>query len=498
MNDFGLFLNGINPVLFIVVPLGFAFGIPLLGMISKKIVKWVPVFVYSFVLVGALSNIPDVLDKPIIIQIGGFVPPFGINLVAGPVGILFSALIAFAGLMVSIYAVVYIKEGPEVRYHILYLLLLTGAMGVVLTGDIFNLFVFFEILCISSYTLVGYFGNKSGIESAVKYLIQGAIGSSLLLIGIGLLYGLFGTLNMADLARQISSADPVTVFIPMALMITGLGVEAALFPLNAWLPDAHSSAPSSISAILSGIAIEVGLYAVIRILFTIFGISDFIMFFVFLGVLTLLIGEMCAFSQNNIKRMLAYSSIGQIGLMVFAFAIATSHAVAGGLFQMISHTLGKGLLFMAAGYMIIRSGSMKTASFEGMGKRMPLTCVAFTIGAFSIVGLPPFIGFPSKFLIIQSALAKGTVLFTILTGLVLMGTVIEGAYFFRIVQVIYFKKGNGDSERNEAPIAALIPMFLFTAVIIIIGIYPKFVLGILDSAASELLNQIDYIRSVLG
>jgi formate hydrogenlyase subunit 3/multisubunit Na+/H+ antiporter MnhD subunit len=165
---------------------------------------------------------------------------------------------------------------------------------------------------------------------------------------------------------------------------------------------------------------------------------------------------------------------------------------------MISHTLGKGLLFMAAGFMIIRSGSMEIPSFEGMGKRMPLTCLFFTIGAFSLVGLPPFIGFPSKFLIVQSALAKGTVMFTVLTGLVLLATVIEAAYFFRTVQILYFKKGDGDSVRNEAPVAAFIPMFVLAVLIIVIGVNPKLVMGILDSASSELLNQIDYIRSVLG
>ncbi|GAG46725.1 unnamed protein product, partial [marine sediment metagenome] len=229
-------------------------------------VKWVPVAGFLFNLIVALTILPNVLKHPINVKIAGFSPPFGINLVAGPVGMLFAILIALTGLLVAIYALKYINKGAENNYHILYLLLLTGATGVVLTGDIFNLFVFFEILCISSYALVAYFGDRAGIESAVKYLIQGSIGSSLLLIGIALFYGQFGTLNMADLARQIVSSSDPSVFVPMVLMVTGLGVEAAIFPLNAWLPDAHSSAPSSISAILSGIAIEVGLYAVVRVL----------------------------------------------------------------------------------------------------------------------------------------------------------------------------------------------------------------------------------------
>jgi proton-translocating NADH-quinone oxidoreductase chain N len=488
----------VNPVLLIAVPLGLAFAILLLPMFSKGAAKFVPPLAFSFNLILSLILLPTVRENPMVISIGGFQPPFCINLVAGPIGVLFSAIISFVGLLVSIYSVEYIKEGATEKYHMLYLLLLTGATGVVLTGDIFNLYVFFEILCISSYCLVAYTGNKAGIESAVKYLIQGAIGSSLLLIGVGLLYGLFGTLNMADIAQNIKSVSPVSIFVPMVLIVTGLGVEAAIFPLNAWLPDAHSSAPSSISAILSGIAIEVGLYAVARVIFTIFGASSIFLFLALLGILTLLVGEMCAFSQNNIKRMLAYSSIGQIGLILFALAIATSYGVTGGLFQLVSHTSAKALLFLATGYMIYRAGSMEISALEGMGRKMPLTCLAFTIGAFSLVGLPPFIGFPSKFLVVRAALATKETYFSVLIGLALLGTVIEGAYFFRVVQVLYFKTGKTNPEEKEAPIAALIPMFIFVALIVVVGVYPKLVMGVLNSAASELLNRLDYIRNVLG
>jgi len=282
------------------------------------------------------------------------------------------------------------------------------------------------------------------------------------------------------------------------LIVTGLGVEAAIFPLNAWLPDAHSSAPSSISAILSGIAIEVGIYAVVRVIFTIFGAQSFLLFLALLGILTLLVGEMCAFSQNNIKRMLAYSSIGQIGLILFALALATSYGVTGGLFQLVSHTLSKALLFLAAGYMIYRAGSMEISALEGMGRKMPLTCLAFTIGAFSLVGLPPFIGFPSKFLIVRAVLATKEIIFVTFLGLALLGTVIEGAYFFRVVQVLYFKGEKNNLGSKEAPVTALLPMFVIVALIIVIGIYPKLVTDVLSSAASELLNRLDYIRNVLG
>ena len=487
----------VNPVLLIVVPLALAFAVPLFGLISKKIVKILPVVALLFNLIVSVMLLPKVMEQPIHVFIGGFSPPFCINLVAGPIGILFSVLIALVGLLVSIYALGYIKEGAIEKYHTLYLLLITGATGAVLTGDIFNLFVFFEIHCISSYSLVAYLGNKAGIESAVKYLLQGALGSSLILLGIGLLYAKYGTLNMADLAGNIHSIKSFSNFLPFILLVTGFGVEAAIFPLNAWLPDAHSSAPSSISAILSGIAIEVGLYAVVRVVFTIFGASSFLVFLLFLGVLTLLIGEMSAFSQNNIKRMFAYSSIGQIGLILFALSIATPYGVSAGFFQLISHTLAKALLFLAVGYMIYRTGSMDISSLEGMGKKMPYTSLAFTIGALSLVGMPPFIGFPSKFMIIRAALLKQETLVTVLVVLVLVATVIEGAYFFRVIQAIYFRGGKSEIKRERAPLSALIPLFIFVGLIVVIGVYPKLLTNFLDSTASELLNRLDYIKGVI-
>jgi proton-translocating NADH-quinone oxidoreductase chain N len=485
-------------VLLIVVPLGLAFALPLLGFISKRVSGFVPVIGMLFNLVISLLLLPVVLQKPEVVSIGGFPPPFSINLVAGPLGVGLSALIALVGLAVSIYAIGYIREGAQEKYHVLYLLLLTGATGAVLTGDIFNLFVFYEILCISSYALVAYLGDRSGIEAAVKYLIQGSVGSGLILIGIAILYGLFGTLNMAQIAQNINSVSSLSVFVPLVLLITGFGVEAAVFPLNAWLPDAHSSAPSSISAILSGIAIKVGIYAVARVIFTISGASNIFHFLLLLGLITLLVGEMSAFKQNNIKRMLAYSSMGQVGLIVFAFGIGTSAGIAGGLFQIVSHALAKSALFLAVGYMIYRTGSMAISSMNGIGKRMPFVSFACVIAAFSLVGLPPFAGFPSKFLIVRAALAQGDVLFTVLIGIVLVGTVIEGAYFFRVVQALYFRDSNKNARLEKAPASAAVPILVLLVLIVAFGIYPDFLMPLLNSAASELLDKAGYIKGVLG
>jgi len=488
----------VNPSLLIGLPLAFAFSIPLFGLVSKRIEKYIPIIALLINVVISSMLIPQILKRPIAVSIGGWSPPFCINLVVGPLGILLATLISGIGFLVSIYAVSYIKEEPTEKYHILFLLLMVGAIGIVLTGDIFNLFVFFEILCISSYALVAYNKDKGGTEAAMKYLIQGSVGSSFILIGVALLYGFFGTLNMADIASRITSANPAYLFITLAFLITGFGIEAAIFPLNAWLPDAHSSAPSSISAILSGIAIKTGVYGVARMVYTMFNAHSILLFIAFLGLLTLLIGEMCAFRQDDIKRLLAYSSIGQIGLIVFALGIATSLGVFASLFQMVSHALAKALLFLAAGYMIYRVGSKSIASLNGLSKKMPLTSFAFTIGSFSLIGLPPFAGFISKFLIVYAAIQVKKPIFLAFIAIALIATIIEAGYFFKIVQNLYFKEGKSIDKITESSGYILIPIAILAILIIAIGVHPQFITSLLKGAAKELLERAEYIGWVLG
>ncbi|KPK66421.1 MAG: hypothetical protein AMK73_00120 [Planctomycetes bacterium SM23_32] len=491
----------VSPILLIAVPLGLAFITPLLGLARKGAPRYVPAVAMLFNLLVSVSLLPDALRAPIVVRTAGWAPPFSIHLVAGPLGLLLSSLIALIGLLVAVYGMDYIREGATTRYHVLSILILVGATGVVLTGDVFNLFVFFEILCISSYALVAYWGDSASVEAGAKYLIQGAIGSSFVLIGIGLLYGAFGALSMADIAANVSSVSSFRLFVSLAFLITGFGVEAAVFPLNAWLPDAHSSAPSSISAILSGIAIKAGIYAVARVVYTIYGAQSILPFVALLSVATLLIGEMCAFSQNDIKRLLAYSSIGQMGLIVFGLAMASATGVSAALFVVISHALAKALLFLASGYMILRTGSREVSSLNGMGTRMPLTSLCFTVGAFSLVGLPPFVGFASKFMIVRAALETADTFFVVLLAIALIGTVIEGAYFLRIVQGLYFKPAPQQAReetRKEPPLSALVPVGVLAALIVAVGLYPGLVERALGAAANDLLDRDSYVQNVMG
>lgn len=485
--------------LLIALPFLGAFLIPLVGLASKRASHYIPAAVMLTNLGISLALLPQVLRAPIVISISGWTAPLAINFVVGPLGLGLAILISFVGFLVSVYGIGYIHEEPKEKYHMLVLTLLSGATGMVLTGDIFNLFVFFEILSLSSYALTGYNRDRGGTEAAMKYLIQGSIGSAFILIGIALLYGMFGTLNMADIAAHVAGADPTFLFMALSLLIVGFGVEAAIFPLNAWLPDAHSSAPSSVSAILSGIAIETGAYAVARIVYTIFDSHGIMLVLAVLGVITLLLGEMSAFRQrDDIKRLLAYSSIGQMGLIMLAFGMASDAGVFAALFQLLSHTLAKGLLFLAVGYMIYRVGSKRIAAFSGLGRKMPITGTMIAIAVLSLVGVPPFAGFMSKFAVIRAGLALHDAAYTGLVVMVLLATVIEVGYFMRLLQFMFFTEAEGEEAVKELPLSALIPITILAALIIAIGVYPHMISGLLQQAANGLVQRSEYIKLVLG
>ncbi len=484
--------------LLVALPFLGAFLIPLVGMGSKRIAYSIPAIVLLADLGIALSLLPQALRAPIVVSISGWAPPLSINLYVGPLGLGLAILISLLGFLVAVYGMGYIHAEPKEKYHMLVLTLITGAIGMVLTGDIFNLFVFFEILSLSSYALTGYNRDRTGTEAAVKYLIQGSIGSAFILIGIALLYGALGTLNMADLAARITAGDPMTMFLALSFLLVGFGIEAAISPLNAWLPDAHSSAPSSVSAILSGIAIETGAYAVARIVYTVFPGQGIMFVLAIIGIVTLLMGEMAAFHQHDdVKRMLAYSSIGQMGLIVFAFGMASQAGAFAALFQLVSHTLAKGLLFLAVGYMIYRVGSRRISAFAGLGRRMPMTGTMVAIAVLSLIGVPPFTGFMSKLAVVRAGLMQHSAVYTGMVVLVLVATMIEVGYLLRFLQVLFFAVPETD-EVAELPLSAALPIAILAALIIAIGIYPQMITGLLHQAAAGLVERAAYIKSVLG
>jgi proton-translocating NADH-quinone oxidoreductase chain N len=454
----------VDPILLILIPLFTAFLINLVNIKWSGLASSLAFLALLADTAIAVVLLPDVLQAPVEVLIAGIRAPLGINLVVSPLALMMSLIILGTSLLVSVYSFSYIRDDRKGMYAGLFLLLVTGSLGMVLTGDIFNLFVFFEILCISSYILVAYQRDSHALEAAIKYLVLGSTGSIFLLVSIALIYGGLGTLNLADIAGRIGELAPGTRIAAVVFFTVGIGVEAAVFPLNAWLPDAHSSAPAPISAVLSGFVIEIALIIMVKLIYSVFAVPALLGLLAVLGVATLLIGEFAAYRQENIKRMLAFSSVGQIGLILFALSLGTEAASRGALLQVLNHAAAKSVLFLISGYFILRTGSYSISDYRGIARRMPVSTFLFFFGVLSLVGVPPFFGFFSKFTIVMAAVGSGSLLSAILTGFVLLGTVIEAVYFVRVLQVFYDRGGEGvavSAARMEAPAAALLPILLF-------------------------------------
>lgn len=433
----------VSPMILIALPLATAFLIVLIG--SRVAARWLALAAVALLTGLAPFWFADILrNGPMSIVLADVLPPLGIAFGLDALSAGFVLLIAVSGLLVLLYSVPYIPhagqfEGAkkaETRYYALFLLLLAGSFGLVMTKDIFNLFVFFEILCISSYILVAYSQEERSLEAGIKYMILGSIGSAFMLVAIGLSYRVAGSLAMSDIGLALAAAPHGYALLVAVLFTLGFGIEAAIFPLNTWLPDAHSSAPSSISAVLSGFVIEVALVVLVRIGITVFGT----LMEPALGVLALagvVVGELAALGQKELKRTLAFSSIGQVGIMLFAFSLGTQSGDWAGLGQLLMHAGAKSALFLVSGYFILRTGSHEIESYRGLARRMPAAAAFFSLAALSLVGMPPFFGFFTKFRIIEVAAAARSALGYAGIVVILFGTVIEAVYLFRIVRVLY-------------------------------------------------------------
>ena len=484
-----------DPVLMIALPLLAAFLIPILNRISKEIPKYVPVLILGLNLYESIMLLPYSMVKPVIVVIAGWGPPMGINLTIGPLGNVLAVIISLVGFVVAIYNVKFVLEEPREKYYMLYLLLITGATGVVLTGDIFNMFVFLEITSISAYALTAFIRDRNGAEAAFKYILIGGISSTMILLGIAIIYTYTGTLNLADIAQKIQYIDPKIALAAMILLIVGFGVESEIFPLNGWAPDAYSQAPTPVGAVFGGIVVKAGVYGLARMLYTIFNFEGVFYFLMIMGLITLLMAEMSAMRQSQIKRMLAFSSIGQMGLVLIALGLATERGVEGALFQMLNHALIKPLLFLSAGYLVYYSGSKNIEDLDGMGRRKPFLAFFFAFGAFAIMGLPPLNGFWSKMIIISETIRNG---FVVIAALALVGSVIEAVYYLRVVGRLYFKKHHDGQQEKYVGGSAILAMSILVVLAIVIGLYPDLVLHYLKPAAEELVNKTLYIQSVFA
>ena len=488
-----------TPVLFIAIPLLAAFLIPLLGMIWKELVRIVPGLVLAYMLILSISLFNSVLENgPIVEIIAGWAPPIGINLVFSAFSGFLVTLMSFLGFIIWIYSYRFQRNvdfEPSKKYFILLLMMVTGSIGIVLTGDIFNLFVFIEIVGITGYALAAFYTGRNSAEASFKYLLMGSLASTFLLLAIMIIYTQLGTLNMADIASKIHLMDPTYKVVAIIFFIAAIGIEAEIFPLNGWAPDVYTEAPGPVGAAFSGIVVKAAVYAAVRMVYTLFDVSGTYDFLLIIGLITLIVAETSALRQDKLKRMLAFSSIGQMGLVLVAFGIGTLEGIYAALFLMLNHAITKSLLFLSGSYLVFNSKEKYIKEVNGLGKFMPITSFLFALGSFAIVGLPPFAGFWSKLSVLTAAADSNLIL---IIALILIVSVIEVVYYFRVVNRIYFFKKQESVTPQRPTVHALLAMVVLGAIILIIGFYPDSVTEILHKASADLMDKTKYINDVLS
>ncbi|MGM0397899.1 MAG: monovalent cation/H+ antiporter subunit D family protein [Halobacteriota archaeon] len=441
-------------VLLVAFPIVAALVPIVLGLLSDRTGWVVAAFISVVQAALALTVFRQVqATGPFSYEVGGFAPPFGIELIADGVSAPLLVLIAVTTLGVVGYAH---RIGPhENEFYSELMLLMTGLSGLVATGDVFNLYVFLEITGLATYALVASGRSPEAALASLKYLLIGTIGASLYLFGVGYLYLATGTLNMADLSSSLASVGYGTplVLTGFGLIVVGLSVKVALFPLHTWQPDAYAESPHAVSAYIAALVSTAAAYALFRLLYAVFTVDFFAAvpfaqdMLVLLASVSVVVGAVLAVMQSDLKRMLAYSSVSQFGIVVAALAIANETAILGSLVHLVGHAVMKAGLFLAVGVLATSLGARTVDEYAGIGYRAPVTSGAFAVLAFSLVGVPPAIGFAGKWTILLGAVEAGA---WALTAVIVTSTLLTLAYFGRLVEKMYFTEPAADAAESVA------------------------------------------------
>jgi multicomponent Na+:H+ antiporter subunit D len=431
-------------------------------------------------------------------ELGGWAAPWGIeyriDLLNG--WLLFIVSLSSTASLIAAHTSISreIAADKQLYFYVAWLLCLAGLLGILATGDAFNIFVFLEISSLSTYTLISLGQKRQALWAAFRYLIMGTIGATFILIGIGFMYMMTGTLNLADLAERLPDASSShTVFAAYAFIVVGIGLKLALFPLHFWLPNAYTYAPSIVTAFLAASSTKVAIYLLIRFSYTVFGgdlrsaglpLPDIL---IGLGIIAVFAASTTAIYQADIKRAIAYSSIGQIGYMVVGLGIGGLLGLQATLLHLFNHALMKSALFLSLAAMALRLGSTQLADLHGLGKRMPITAFSFVVGGLSLIGVPLTVGFISKWYLVTAAIADGR---WPLALLVVLGSLLAIAYIWRVVEAMYFKAAPTGSATGEAPLLVLLPLWLMITANLYFGIDTRLPLAITADAARSLLEAV--------
>lgn len=426
--------------------------------------------------------------------IGNWPPPFGIELVIDRLNAYVALLVACVALAAMLYARAGVaKELPEQVQHLFYsclLLLLCGLFGMIVTGDAFNVFVFLEISSLATYALIAMGPDRRALTAAYRYLVMGTIGGTFVLIGIGFLYAATGTLNMADLATRLAPIrGSRTVLAAAAFITVGFGMKLALFPLHGWLPNAYSYAPSVVSALVAGTGTKVAVYMLVRFHISVFGtnfsygrapVADAALW---LGIAGLLVCSFVAVRQQETKRLLAYSSVAQVGYILIGIGIGSSLGLTAAFAHLFNHAVIKAGLFLALGALMLGHSGYRIEKLAGLGRQLPWTGAAFTVCLMGLLGLPLTAGFVSKWYLLEAALEAGQ---PVVIGAVLLASLLGVIYCWRLVEVMYFQPA-ADGPAKE-PWGMLIPAWLLAGATVFFGINTEWTVTLAQGIAESMVN----------
>ena len=483
------------PVLLVVVPLVAA---PIAALLNRPRLSWaVAVAATLWALYAALELLSQTMAAgEIHYELGGWAAPYGIEYVVDPVNAWVVVIVSLIGALVAPYARVSVeREITEDRIPLFYaafILCLTGLLGIAVTGDVFNVFVFLEISSLSAYALIALGSDRRALTASFQYLIMGSVGATFIVIGIGLMYVMTGTLNMADLADRLPEVSGTrTIPVAFTFLTVGITLKLALFPLHLWLPNAYTYAPSAVTAFIASTATKVAVYLLLRFFFTIFGatfsfdVMQLDRILMPLALIAIVAMSLVAIYQENVKRLLAYSSVAQIGYMVLGISFASVLGLTAGILHLFNHALMKGALFMSMGCVMYRVGSVRLERMNGLGRAMPWTMAAFVVGGLSLIGVPFTVGFISKWYLVQAALEQGM---WPVAGVVLLGSLLALMYVWKVVEVAYFREADPELGISEAPLSLLAPTWVLVLGNLYFGINASDSVGIATRAAEVLLG----------
>jgi multicomponent Na+:H+ antiporter subunit D len=433
----------------------------------------------------------------IIYYMGGWQPPYGIEYRIDLLSATMLTLVSMIAAIILPYAFRSVNDEiakeRQPYFYAAFLLCFSGLLGIISSNDAFNVYVFLEISSLSSYALIAMGRDRRSLAAAFQYLILGTIGATFILIGIGYLYLMTGTLNITDLAERINGIENTKpVLAAFAFIAVGLCMKVALYPLHMWLPNAYAYAPSAISAFLAAVATKVGVYAVLRFFFTLFGYDysfsgmHLALIFTALAIPAMVIGSTVAIFQNNLKRMLAFSSIAQIGYITLGIGLASPIGLTAAIVHIINHSIIKGSLFLALGCFALRLGKrVNLQTIRGIGRHMPFTSLAFVVGGIALIGAPLTNGFISKWYLLTASLEHG---WWIITVVIILCSLLALMYVWRVIEALYF--GHLDEQYDqvvEAPASMVIPLWLMVGVIIWLGVDTRYSVGVAETIAHTLM-----------